>query len=154
MVAFASGKMIRSRLLIRTSLAGAGAFALVSGVTSFASLSARRPTKLAWRTAPPAVYSAKAISATRSGFTQWTLRAAALSKKIRAGLAELADRYDVIDRVTGQGLIIGVVFKTSDRLPLRIQQAVMGAADPGAFAAAVNVDLYKHGVLVPGYLRF
>ncbi len=81
------------------------------------------------------------------------VRAAALSAKIRAGLADLADRYDVIDRVTGQGLIIGIVFKTSDRLPLRIQQTVMGAADPGAFAAAVNVDLHKRGVLVqiPGF---
>src|SRR3546814_3424883 len=49
----------------------------MSGVTFLASLSARRPTKLAWRTEPLAVYSAKAISATRSGFSQRTWRAAA-----------------------------------------------------------------------------
>lgn len=80
-------------------------------------------------------------------------RARALSEKFRSGLQELADRYDVIDRITGQGLIIGVVFKNSAQLGLRVQQTLMGIGDPGAFAAAVHIDLHKRGILVqiPGF---
>lgn len=80
-------------------------------------------------------------------------RARALSDKFRTGLQDLADRYDVIERITGQGLIIGVVFKSSANLALRLQQALMGAGDPGAFAAAVHIDLHRHGILVqiPGF---
>jgi acetylornithine/succinyldiaminopimelate/putrescine aminotransferase/choline dehydrogenase-like flavoprotein len=81
------------------------------------------------------------------------VRAQSLSDRIRGGLMELAERYDVIDRITGRGLIIGVYFKTSDNLALRIQQSVMGAADPSAFAAAVHVDMHRRGILVqiPGF---
>ncbi|MDT5175200.1 MAG: 3-acetyloctanal aminotransferase, partial [Mycobacterium sp.] len=81
-------------------------------------------------------------------------RARALSDMFRTGLQDLADRYDVIDRITGQGLIIGVVFKSSaDHLALRVQQTLMGAADAGAFAAAVHIDLHRRGILVqiPGF---
>lgn len=80
-------------------------------------------------------------------------RARLLSEKIRSGLTDLAERYDVIDRITGQGLIIGVVFKSSANLALRLQQALMGAGDPGAFAAAVHIDLHRRGILVqiPGF---
>jgi acetylornithine/succinyldiaminopimelate/putrescine aminotransferase len=80
-------------------------------------------------------------------------RARALSDRIRTGLLQLAERYDVIDRITGRGLLIGVYFKTSDNLALRVQQSVMGAADPSAFAAAVHVDMHRRGILVqiPGF---
>ena len=80
-------------------------------------------------------------------------RARALSDKIRNGLQDLADRYDVIDRITGQGLIIGVTFKSSANLALRVQQTLMGAVEPGAFAAAVHIDLHRRGILVqiPGF---
>ncbi len=80
-------------------------------------------------------------------------RARILSDQIRSGLQDLADRYDVIDRITGQGLIIGVVFKSSANLALRVQQTLMGAGDPGAFAAAVHIDLHRRGILVqiPGF---
>lgn len=80
-------------------------------------------------------------------------RARVLSEMFRNGLQDLADRYDVIDRITGQGLIIGVVFKSSANLALRIQQKLMGAGDPGAFAAAVHIDLHRRGILVqiPGF---
>lgn len=80
-------------------------------------------------------------------------RATALSDRIRSGLQELAERYDVIDRITGAGLIIGVHFKTSANLALRVQQSIMGAAEPAAFAAAVHVDMHRRGILVhiPGF---
>lgn len=80
-------------------------------------------------------------------------RARDLSDKFRSGLQDLADRYDVIDRITGQGLIIGVVFKNSANLALRVQQTLMGIGDPGAFAAAVHIDLHRRGILVqiPGF---
>ena len=80
-------------------------------------------------------------------------RARELSEQIRAGLQDLADRYDVIDRITGEGLIIGVSFKPSANLALRVQQRMMGVIDPGAFAAAVHIDLHRRGILVqiPGF---
>lgn len=80
-------------------------------------------------------------------------RARALSEMIRSGLQELADRYDVIDRITGQGLLIGIFFKTSESVALRVQQTLMGIVEPGAFAAAIHIDLHKRGILVqiPGF---
>lgn len=75
-------------------------------------------------------------------------RARALSARLRDGLAALAARHDVIDRVTGRGLIAGIVFKVSAGPALRVQQAVLRAADAGAFAAAVNVGLYRRGCIV------
>lgn len=75
-------------------------------------------------------------------------RAQALSERLRGGLQELAERYDVIDRISGTGLIIGVHFKNSDNVALRVQQRVIGAADPSAFAAAVHVDMHRRGILV------
>jgi hypothetical protein len=72
------GKITRSRLLILIAdLAGSGAATGVSATTSLAFLSSRSPRKLAWRTTFSAVNSAKAISATRSGFTQCAPRASA-----------------------------------------------------------------------------
>ncbi|OBA78094.1 hypothetical protein A9W99_03790 [Mycobacterium sp. 1164966.3] len=80
-------------------------------------------------------------------------RAKALSDRIRSGLWELAERYDVIDRITGAGLIIGIHFKTSAHLALRVQQRILSAAEPAGFAAAVHVDLHRRGILVhiPGF---
>ena len=80
-------------------------------------------------------------------------RARELSDKIRSGLQDLADRYDVIDRITGEGLIIGVAFKSSANLALRVQQRILGVVEPGAFAAAVHIDLHRRGILVqiPGF---
>jgi ornithine--oxo-acid transaminase len=75
-------------------------------------------------------------------------RARALSERLFSGLQELAERYDVIDRISGDGLIIGVHFKNSANLALRVQQSIIGAADPSAFAAAVHVDLHRRGILV------
>jgi len=72
---------------------------------------------------------------------------------LRNGLLDLADRYDVIDHVAGRGLMITIYFKDSDNPNLLAQQKVMAAADPGAFAAAINVEMYKNQrvlVQVPG----
>src|SRR3954470_22376395 len=67
-----SGKTIRSGLLTLTrSSSGAATGCGRSATTSAAFLSPRRPRKLAWRTTLSAVNSAKATSATSSGFTQW-----------------------------------------------------------------------------------
>ena len=73
-----------------------------------------------------------------------------LSKKFRDGLMEIADRYDVIDRVAGEGLMIGVYFKsTKNSALLKAQQAILGAVDKGTFGAAVNVDLFtRHKIIV------
>ncbi|MCB9508424.1 MAG: aminotransferase class III-fold pyridoxal phosphate-dependent enzyme [Myxococcales bacterium] len=80
-------------------------------------------------------------------------RATALGEVLRGGLEALAERYDVIDRIEGQGLLQVVYFRDSAQLGLKLQQSLMRAADPAAFGAAVNVDLYKQKriiVQVPG----
>jgi ornithine--oxo-acid transaminase len=66
-----------------------------------------------------------------------------------AGLHALQQKYDVIDRIVGKGLMITVYFKNSESNPvLAAQQMALTAADPGAFAAAVHVDLYKRQKIV------
>ncbi len=80
-------------------------------------------------------------------------RATALGEVIREGLEQLAERYDVIDRIEGQGLLQVIYFRDSANLSLKLQQTLMNAADPAAFGAAVNVDMYRDKrviVQVPG----
>ncbi len=72
---------------------------------------------------------------------------------LREGLLDLADRYDCIDHVAGKGLMITIYFKDSATPTLLAQQKALAAADSGAFAAAVNVDMYKRQrilVQIPG----
>ena len=72
-----------------------------------------------------------------------------LGDMLRSGLEELKERYDVIDEIRGDGLMIAIYFKESQDLGLKVQQKVMAAADSGSFGAAVNVDLYtKHRIIV------
>ena len=77
-------------------------------------------------------------------------RAAEISKKFRDGLYKLQQKHDVIERIAGKGMMIGIYFKQSETRPLlRAQQAILGAVDKGTFGAAVNVDLYrKHHIIV------
>lgn len=70
-------------------------------------------------------------------------RATEISERFRTGLYALAEKYDCIDRITGKGLMIAVYFKDSAKKRLRVQQEVMGAVEPGAFAAGVNIDMYR-----------
>jgi ornithine--oxo-acid transaminase len=79
-------------------------------------------------------------------------RAAELSRRFRCGFDELAQKYDVIDRTAGMGLMLGVYFKDSTRLALKVQQRLLAAKDKSAFGAAVNVALYARRsiVHVPG----
>lgn len=80
-------------------------------------------------------------------------RAQQIDDKLRTGLRELAKRYDCIDRIAGRGLMMGIYFKNSGKLALKVQQALAGAVDKGSFAAAFNVEMYtsKHIVLqIPG----
>jgi len=80
-------------------------------------------------------------------------RAADLGTKLRAGLIDIASRYDCIDRIAGKGLMIAIYFKDSERASLRVQQELVGAADPGAFATAVNCDMFANQkiiVQIPG----
>lgn len=80
-------------------------------------------------------------------------RAAALGRQIEEGFRELKARYDCVDRLVGKGLMRCITFKPSASVRLRAEQAVLGAADPAAFGAAVHVDLYRnHRILlqVPG----
>ncbi|MDP2316926.1 MAG: aspartate aminotransferase family protein [Pseudomonadota bacterium] len=77
-------------------------------------------------------------------------RAAALGEQLRHGVETLARRYDCIERFAGRGLMACVYFRPSaSSLRLRAEQAALAAADPGAFGAAVHVELYrKHKILV------
>ncbi|MFT6395470.1 MAG: acetylornithine/succinyldiaminopimelate/putrescine aminotransferase [Bradymonadia bacterium] len=80
-------------------------------------------------------------------------RATQLGHVIRDGLEAIAEKYDVIDRIEGQGLLQVIYFRDSANLGLKLQQSLMRAADPAAFGAAVNVDLYREKriiVQVPG----
>jgi ornithine--oxo-acid transaminase len=65
-----------------------------------------------------------------------------------AGLRALQERYDVIERIEGKGLMITVYFKDSAQPALLAQQKVMAMVDAGAFAAAVHVQLYKNARIV------
>lgn len=72
---------------------------------------------------------------------------------LRDGLLDIADKYDCIDHVAGKGLMITIYFKDSGSPALLAQQKALSAADAGAFAAAVNVDMYKRQrilVQIPG----
>jgi len=75
---------------------------------------------------------------------------ARISGQIRAGLEKLADRFDIIDRVAGKGMMIGLFFKeTNSSTLLKVQQAIMGAFDKASFGAAMNVRLFsEHQVIV------
>ena len=54
----------------------------------------------------------------------------------------IAEKYDVIERVAGHGLMIGVYFKsTKDSALLKVQQTILGAVDK-ELGAAVNVDMF------------
>jgi len=81
-------------------------------------------------------------------------RSLEISRQLREGLVKLADRYDCIDRIAGAGLMVGVYFKdAANSRRLRLQQQLVGAFDPGTFAAAVNVDMalrQKVIVQIPG----
>lgn len=70
-------------------------------------------------------------------------RATALGDVLRDGLERLAEQYDVIERIEGKGLLQVIYFQDSANLGLKVQQAAMRAADPAAFGAAVNVDMYR-----------
>lgn len=76
-------------------------------------------------------------------------RARELSEQLRNGLIDLASRYDCIERISGKGLMLAIYFKDSDRLSLRVQQELLGVADKGAFATAVNCDMFaKQRIIV------
>lgn len=67
---------------------------------------------------------------------------------LRQGLEDLAARYDCIDRIVGKGLMLTIYFKDSANPALLAQQKALKAADSGAFAAAVHVDLFKRQKIV------
>lgn len=77
-----------------------------------------------------------------------------LSDKLRQGLKEIQSRYDVVERIAGEGLMVGVYFRPSEsRTVLKIQQKLLANADPGVFGASVNVEMMaKHRVItqIPG----
>jgi len=77
-----------------------------------------------------------------------------LSQKLVRGLTEIQGRYDVIERIAGEGLMLGVYFRASEsRTILKLQQKLLANADPGVFGASVNVEMMaKHRVItqIPG----
>ncbi|MCA9567354.1 MAG: aspartate aminotransferase family protein [Myxococcales bacterium] len=66
----------------------------------------------------------------------------------RDGMNRLKEKYDVIDRIEGQGLMLVCYFKDSANPALLAQQKTMMAYDGGAFAAAVNVQMFKKGKII------
>ncbi len=74
--------------------------------------------------------------------------AAAKGEHLRQGLEDIADRYDCIQRVTGKGMMLTVYFQESSNPALLAQQKALTTADPGAFAAAVHVDLFKRQKII------
>lgn len=81
-------------------------------------------------------------------------QAAVLSEKIRTGLEDIKSRYDVVERVAGEGLMIGTYFRPSEsKTLLKFQQKLLANADKGVFGASVNVEMMaKHRVItqIPG----
>jgi ornithine--oxo-acid transaminase len=76
-------------------------------------------------------------------------RARVLGEQLRSGLIDIASRYDCIERISGKGLMLAIYFKESERLSLRVQQELIGAADRGAFATAINCDMFaKQRIIV------
>jgi acetylornithine/succinyldiaminopimelate/putrescine aminotransferase/choline dehydrogenase-like flavoprotein len=76
-------------------------------------------------------------------------RAMYLGELLRKGIEKLAERYDVIERVSGRGLMLGVFFRESSNLGMKLQQKLLTMGDASAFAASVNVDMFrKQRVLV------
>ncbi len=67
---------------------------------------------------------------------------------LRRGIEDMATRYDCIESVQGKGLMCSIYFRDSGNAALLAQQRVLKAADPGAFAAAVHVDLFKRQRIV------
>ena len=69
-------------------------------------------------------------------------------------MTEIQGRYDVIERIAGEGLMLGVYFRASEsRTILKLQQKLLANADPGVFGASVNVEMMaKHRVItqIPG----
>lgn len=80
-------------------------------------------------------------------------RVKVISQRLRAGVTKLAEKHDVVDKVIGKGLMVGIIFKESEQLALKVQQRVLKLAEPTFFGAAVNVDMYtkqKVIVQIPG----
>jgi ornithine--oxo-acid transaminase len=70
-----------------------------------------------------------------------------------AGIEAIAEKYDVIDRIEGKGLMLTVYFKESESPRLMMEQKLLAAADKAAFGAAIHVDLlskYKILTQIPG----
>ncbi len=69
-------------------------------------------------------------------------------RMLREGLLALKDKYDVIERVEGLGLMVTVYFKDSSNPALMAQQKIMGAVDSSAFAAAVHTQLFVRSRII------
>lgn len=80
--------------------------------------------------------------------------ASEVGAKLRKGLKEIQSRYDVVERIAGEGLMIGAYFRPSESATLlKIQQKLLSNADKGVFGASVNVALFtQHRVIaqIPG----
>ena len=67
---------------------------------------------------------------------------------IRAGLEQLADKYDMLAGVRGRGLMIGIEFGKPRSLKLRASWNMLQAARNGLFAQMVVVSLFeRHHIL-------
>lgn len=72
----------------------------------------------------------------------------ATGEQLRARLAALTDRYEMLAEVRGRGLMIGIEFGRPRSLKLRSRWAVLQAARKGLFAQMVVVPLLqRHRIL-------
>jgi ornithine--oxo-acid transaminase len=74
--------------------------------------------------------------------------AARTGESLRAGLAALADRFDLIADVRGRGLMIGIEFGRPSGVKARAGWAMLQKARVGLFAQMVVVALFqRHRIL-------
>jgi ornithine--oxo-acid transaminase len=74
--------------------------------------------------------------------------AARTGEKLRAGLASLAERYEILADVRGRGLMIGLEFDKPSSLRARASWSMLQKARVGLFAQMVVVALFqRHRVL-------
>jgi acetylornithine/succinyldiaminopimelate/putrescine aminotransferase len=74
--------------------------------------------------------------------------AARTGEKLRAGLASLAERYEILADVRGRGLMIGLEFDKPSSLRARASWSMLQKARVGLFAQMVVVALFqRHRIL-------
>lgn len=74
--------------------------------------------------------------------------AARRGERLMAAFEAMAERYAVVDRIRGKGLMIGIEFGRPRPLTLRASWDLLEAANPGLFCQLITLPLFKdHKIL-------